>query len=142
LTGKLVVVIDDEPAIVQGMKLLLSGWGATVISSDSGEDVVAAVHAAGKLPDLIIADYQLGAGRNGIEMVERIRQDLDPAIPAILVTGTMVPDLVESARGARLEFLLKPVIPETLRSLIGDKLQLAPGAPNANPSPSEPEPTA
>jgi CheY-like chemotaxis protein len=104
-----------------------------VISSDTGEDVVDAVHAAGRLPDLIIADYRLGTGRDGIAMVERIRQDLDPAIPAILVTGTMVPDLVESARNARLEFLLKPVIPETLRSLIIHKLQPAAGGPNPNP---------
>src|SRR5688572_23523669 len=74
LTGKLVVVIDDEPAITQGMKILLSGWGATVIASDSGEDVVSAVHAAGQIPDLIVADYRLGAGRDGIEMVQRIRR--------------------------------------------------------------------
>ncbi len=136
LTGKLIVVIDDEPAIIQGMKILLGGWGATVITSDTGEDVVAAVHAAGKLPDLIVADYRLGTGPDGIEMVQRIRQDLDPAIPAILVTGTMVPDLVESARNARLEFLLKPVIPETLRSLIILKLQPAAGGSNLNPTQS------
>jgi CheY-like chemotaxis protein len=94
-----------------------------VITSDSGEDVVPAVHAAGQIPNLIVADYRLGAGRDGIDVVQRIRQELDPAIPAILVTGTMVPDLVQRARAAGLEFLLKPVIPETLRALISQKLQ-------------------
>jgi len=123
LAGKLIIVIDDEAAIIDGMKVLLCGWGATVIGSTTGEDVVTAVHAAGKLPDLIIADYRLGAGPDGIEIVQRIRQELDPEIPAILVTGTMAPDLVESAHNARLEFLLKPVIPDKLRSLINLKLQ-------------------
>ena len=127
LAGKLIVVIDDEAAIIDGMKILLCGWGATVIGSTTGEDVVTAVHAAGKLPDLIIADYQLGAGPDGIEVVQSIRQELDPEIPAILVTGTMAPDLVASARNARLEFLLKPVIPDKLRSLISLKLQQSVG---------------
>ncbi len=135
LTGKLVVVIDDEPAITQGMKILLSGWGATVIASDSGEDVVSAVHAAGQMPDLIVADYRLGAGRDGIDVVQRIRRELDPAIPGILVTGTMVPDLVERAREAGLDFLLKPVIPETLRTLIGHKLQPAGEGLSGDPAP-------
>lgn len=128
LAGKLVVVIDDESTIIEGMKVLLCGWGATVIGSTTGEDVIAAIHTAGKLPDLIIADYRLGAGSDGIEIVERIRQELDPEIPAILITGTMAPELVESARNARLEFLLKPVIPDKLRSLISLKLQQTNGS--------------
>lgn len=123
LSGRLVVVIDDETTIVDGMKALLGGWGATVIGSTTGEDVVNAVHVAGKLPDLIIADYHLGAGPDGIEIARRIRQDLDPEIPVILVTGTMAPDLLENARADRLEFLHKPVVPDKLHALINLKVR-------------------
>ena len=118
LTGKLVVVIDDESAIVDGMQALLTGWGAEVIGSTTGNDVLAAVHATGKLPALLIVDHRLGADENGIEVAQRIRRELDPEIPGILITGSITPDLDAQARAARLEFLLKPVMPEKLRSSI------------------------
>ena len=126
LGGKLIVVIDDEAAIVDGMKVLLSGWGAEVLSSATGDDVVAAVHEAGRIPDLLIVDHRLGAGENGIEVAQRIRQALDPEIPAILITGSISPDLPETARAMGLEFLLKPVTANGLREHIGAVLKLDP----------------
>ena len=118
LAGKLIVVIDDESSIVQGMHALLTGWGAEVIGSTTGDDVLAAVHAAGKLPALLIVDHRLGIAENGIEVAQRIRRELDPEIPGILVTGSITPDLGARARAANLEFLLKPVMAEKLRSSI------------------------
>jgi signal transduction histidine kinase len=118
LSGKFIVVIDDEDAIVDGMKALLSGWGATVFGSTTGDDVVAAVHQSGQLPDLLIVDYRLGNSENGIEVAQRLRQELDPEIPAILVTGSTTGDLSEQARAHRFEFLLKPVLPDNLRACI------------------------
>lgn len=128
LTGKLVVVIDDESAIVEGMQVLLAGWGAEVIGSTTGDNVVAAVHAAGKLPALLIVDHRLGTSENGIEVAQRIRRELDPEIPGILVTGSMTPELDALARAANLEFLLKPVMAEELRRRIGDMRGFKPPA--------------
>ena len=122
LSGRLVVVVDDEEAIVAGMQALLSSWGAEVIGSLSGDDVVGRVHDAGRLPDLLIVDYRLGGGDTGIDVAQRLRRDLDPEIPAVLVTGSITPDLEEKARSADLGFLLKPVNPHTLRALIDEKL--------------------
>ena len=127
LGGKLIVVIDDEAAIVAGMQVLLSGWGAEVLGSAAGDDVVAAVHEAGRLPDLLIVDHRLGAGENGIEVAQRIRRALDPEIPAILVTGSITPGLAEQARAADLAFMLKPVTATDLRERIGTALKLGPG---------------
>ena len=36
LTGRFIVVVDDEPAIVEGMTMLLHGWGARVLAARSG----------------------------------------------------------------------------------------------------------
>ena len=127
LGGKLIVIIDDEAAIVAGMKVLLSGWGADVLGSAMGDDVIAAVHAAGRMPSLLIVDHRLGAGENGIEVAQRIRQALDPEIPAILVTGSITPDLAEQARAAGLAFMLKPVTATDLRERISVALKLDQG---------------
>ena len=127
LGGKLIVVIDDEAAIVEGMKVLMSGWGADVLGSATGDDVVAAVHEAGRMPDLLIVDHRLGTGENGIEVAQRIRQALDPEIPAVLVTGSITPGLAEQARAADLAFMLKPVTATDLRERISAALKLDPG---------------
>jgi signal transduction histidine kinase len=124
LAGRLVVAIDDEEAIIAGMQALLEGWGAQVIGSTTGKDVTEKVHAAGKLPDLFIIDYRLGAGDTGIELAQRLRQELDPEIPAILVTGSITPELAEAARAAGLEFMLKPVTAAALRERIAAALKL------------------
>ena len=118
LSGKLIVVVDDEEPIVEGMKALLSGWGAQVIGSTTGDDVLDAVHASARLPDLLIVDYRLGSGENGIQVAQRLREELDPEIPAILVTGSITPDLGDQARINKFEFMLKPVLPENLRACI------------------------
>lgn len=129
LAGKLIVVIDDEESIVDGMRALLSGWGAEVIGSTTGDEVIAAVHAAGRLPDLLIVDHRLGIADNGIEVAQRIRRELDPEIPGILVTGSITPDLDLHAREASLGFLLKPVMAEKLRNAIAAIPGFSPRAP-------------
>jgi two-component system, sensor histidine kinase len=123
LSGKLVVVIDDEAAIVEGMTVLLSGWGVEVIGSLTGDEVMDAVLSRERMPDLIIADYRLAAGAVGTDVIDRLRRELDPEIPAILVTGSTGADRVSEADAKRYDLLLKPVNPETLRELIGLKLE-------------------
>lgn len=118
LSGKLIVVIDDEEPIVEGMKVLLSGWGAQVIGATGSEGVLEAVHELGRLPDLLIVDYRLGNNENGIDVAQHLRSELDPEIPAILVTGSITPDLGGQAREHGFEFMLKPVLPDNLRTCI------------------------
>lgn len=122
LRDKLIVVIDDEGSIVEGMRVLLNSWGAEVIGSTSGSDVVERVHQIGRLPDLIIADYRLGDGFTGTTVVEKLRTELDPEIPAILVTGSTTPERIEEAKMHGFHLLLKPVLPAKLRTLINFKL--------------------
>jgi len=126
LSGKLIVVIDDEAVIVEGMKVLLSGWGVEVMGSLTGDDVIEAVHAGERMPDLIIADYRLGGGVVGTDVIERLRRELDPEIPAILVTGSAAPERVSEADAKRYDLLFKPVQPEKLRTLIDAKIRRMP----------------
>jgi CheY-like chemotaxis protein len=105
------------------MKVLLSGWGVEVIGSLAGDDVLEAVHAGERMPDLIIADYRLSGGVTGTDVLERLRRELDPEIPAILVTGSTAPERVSEADASRYDLLLKPVQPEALRTMIEAKLR-------------------
>ena len=129
LSGKLVVVIDDEEAIVAGMRTLLSNWGVEVIGSASGDDVVGEVEKCGRMPDLIIADYRLAAGAVGTDVIDRLRRELDPEIPAVLITGSTAPDRIIEADAKGYDILLKPVQADRLRALIDAKLRRTPSLP-------------
>jgi signal transduction histidine kinase len=118
LSGKLIIVIDDEASIVEGMEVLLSGWGVEVIGSLTGDDVIEAVHAKLRMPDIIIADYRLADGVLGTQVVARLREELDPEIPVILITGSTAPEHVSNADVQGYQLLLKPVQPNALRELI------------------------
>jgi len=126
LSGRLIVVIDDEEAIVEGMRVLLRGWGADVIGSSTGDDVVAAAEQFNRIPDLIVADYRLAGGAIGTEVVDRLREELDPEIPAILVTGSTAPDRIMEANIRQYHLLLKPVQPQKLLALIHENLRPLP----------------
>ncbi len=123
IAGGMIVVIDDDASIVDGMTWLLSDWGAEVITSASGTDVIEKVYAAGRLPDLIIADYRLAGDRTGAHVIDALRRELDPEIPAILLTGSTTPECVEEASRFGCSMLLKPADPDMLRTLIASKLR-------------------
>jgi signal transduction histidine kinase len=123
LGGRLVVVIDDEPAIVEGMRSLLATWGAEVIGSSDGDDVMPELERLGRLPDLLIVDYRLAGERLGTDVIADLRIALDPEIPAIVVTGSSTPDLADRVRARGDDLLAKPVLPADLRAMIDARLR-------------------
>ncbi len=124
LSGKLIVVVDDEESIVNGMSVLLRGWGAEVIGSLTGEDVLEAVHRNEQLPDLIIADYRLAGTAAGTDVIARLREALDPEIAAVLVTGSTGLETIAEAVKREFAILLKPVLPDRLRQVIEERLRM------------------
>jgi len=123
LAGRLIVVIDDDVEIVEGMKLLLDSWRASVIVATSVDEAVTKVEECESVPDLIIADYQLADATTGLQAIARLRQSLDPEIPAIVLTGSNLRERVEEAHAQQCELALKPVAPERLRALIDRNLR-------------------
>ena len=117
------MVVDDEAAIVEGMRVLLTAWGAEVVGSATGNDVLPELELRGRLPDLLIVDYQLGDGHHGTEVIDNLRDVLDPEIPAIIVSGSTTADLAEKVRARGDDLLSKPVVPAKLRELIDARLR-------------------
>ena len=127
LDRRLVVMIEDDPAVKSGLEVLLKSWGASVISFDSLQACQQWAQAAEPSmlrPDLIIADYRLESGHTGVEAIRALRGMLEQPIPAIVVTGSVLSSHEREAAEHDFHLLLKPVVPGKLRAMIAFKLGL------------------
>ena len=118
LATGLVVVIDDELAIRDAMTTLLETWGHMVIAAGSSAEAIERLATCPDQPDLIISDFRLRDGENGIAAVERLRSEYNEPIPAMLITGDTAPDRLAEAQASGLLLLHKPVPNSRLRAAI------------------------
>lgn len=119
----LVVVIDDDPLVLDGMSRLLGSWGCRVLTADSEETAQSRIAAQKQRPDLIIVDYRLADGRTGIEAVTGLREWLGAAVPAFLISGDTAPERLRDAREQGFHLLHKPVPPMRLRAVFNRVLK-------------------
>ena len=85
-----VLVVDNEPAILEGMRLLLSGWGCEVWTASNLQGAQEIIRTHKAAPDVIIADYHLDDG-DGLDLIRVLRWKTEVATPAILVTADRTP---------------------------------------------------
>jgi signal transduction histidine kinase/CheY-like chemotaxis protein len=125
LEGRLIVVVEDEPAVRAGLEVLLRGWGAELAGFDSAGAAQAWAGSADSnaaRPDLLIVDYRLEGGRNGIDVITALRRRFGADVPAIVVTGSTMSGLEKEAHDNDFHLLVKPVLPGKLRAMIAFKL--------------------
>ena len=125
LEGRLVVVVEDEPAVRAGLEALLRGWGAGIASFDSVAGCSAWTEQSDPAlvkPDLLIVDYRLEQGHSGVEAIAALRRRFGQHVPAIMVTGSTMTGHEREAQDHDFHLLIKPVVPNKLRAVIAFKL--------------------
>jgi Na+/proline symporter/signal transduction histidine kinase len=110
-----VLVIDDEPAILEGMKHLLSGWGCTPHLARGSAEALRAYDIADGRIDMILADFHLNK-EDGISLINELRRRARRPIPAILITADRSPAVADLATVHDIHVLRKPVRPAALRA--------------------------
>jgi signal transduction histidine kinase len=117
LAGLVVLVIEDDALAREGLVSLLESWGCFVhIAEGIKEALWHLQHGVGL--DVILSDYRLRDGENGIDTIKELRTAAGLAIPAGLMSGDTDSYLQQAAKLADLTLLHKPVRPAKLRSLI------------------------
>lgn len=119
----LIVVVDDESAILEGMRTLLTGWGHEVIAASSRTQALHALAQAARVPGLIISDYRLREEENGLQVIEALREEFNAEIPAVLITGDTAPERLRDAQSSGFPLLHKPVQVPRLRGTIATLLR-------------------
>jgi signal transduction histidine kinase/CheY-like chemotaxis protein len=118
MSGALIVCIENDAAILDGMRTLLTAWDAEVIAVSDPEAAIEAIEAVdGRVTGLLV-DYHLDRG-NGVAAIRDIRRRFGENIPAILITADRSPHVRAAAREETIAVLNKPVKPASLRALIG-----------------------
>lgn len=112
LDGMRVLCVEDDRHVADALAELLRGWGAVPQVFYGGEEAVACDGSW----DAVLADYQLGPGLNGLEVLQRLGQR---ASARILVTANHSDEISKAAVAAGVVLLQKPLSPIVLRTLLG-----------------------
>lgn len=111
-----ILCVDDQQENLDAMKTVLTKWGIEVALARSFED---SVKAADKLkPHILLVDYQIGKGPDGLEIIESLRGQLNIVLPACLITAQKSDDLLKMCSAQGVNYLSKPLKPAKLRALI------------------------
>jgi CheY-like chemotaxis protein len=113
--AKLVVVIEDDPLVLEATAGLVRSWGFKVVAAPSLEEAMRQLSAAGRRPDLIVSDYRLSAGATGVQAIESLRNAFE--IPALLISGDAACPRADVERDGY-QLLHKPVNAEAFRTAL------------------------
>ena len=113
--GQTVMLIEDSDTARAALRMQLEDWGYAAIACTDVPDALKQLDQ-GAAPDILITDFQLPDGPNGLEGARLIRERLGRPLSACLVTGNIEPELMQQAREQGMGFLKKPFAPSKLRS--------------------------
>jgi DNA-binding response OmpR family regulator len=112
-TGYTVLVVDDDPRIVELLRIALGAHGFRVVAASNGEEAIK--QAFDEQPDIVILDVRLPR-RSGYEVCEQIRREPELShVPVIMVSALTETEarLQGLSRGAD-DYLPKPFSPKEL----------------------------
>jgi adenylate cyclase len=125
LDKKKILIVDDEPELVEMLKIRLEASGYDVISASDGEEGLK--RAEKEKPDLILLDIMM-PGMDGLVVLARLRNNLETNfIPVIMLTAKGdTSAILEAQREFATDYVIKPFEPQHLLSLIQKCLRYNP----------------
>ena len=117
LTGRRILLVENDPDVMEATRWLLAQWGADVVTAPDLATVQARL-SDGPAPDAIVADYHLDRDESGIQAITLARSIAQREIPSVIVTADQGMEAIELSRAAGCEFMRKPVKPAQLRAVL------------------------
>jgi PAS domain S-box-containing protein len=119
LATGLVLIVDDEPAVLDATSMLLKIEGFDVLTAACESEALENVSK--QTPDLLITDYHLRDDRTGVEIIQSIRNQASTCVPVILVSGD-TSDAIVLNDLEDISFLTKPVNADELLAEIRKRI--------------------
>ena len=126
---KRILIIDDDPDIIEAMKIILENQGYAIDSAKDGSKGIEQIKAT--KPDLIILDVMMNTTSEGFILSRELKKDpKHKHIPILMVTSVKEKTGIDFETAAGDEtwlpvegFLNKPVKPEVLLDKVRTLLQ-------------------
>jgi two-component system CheB/CheR fusion protein len=131
-----ILVVDDDPDVRELLQLLLEGEGYHVTVAADGIAALELVARAKVRPDLILADYNLPHGMDGLQLTAKLRELLRRPVPVVILTGDISTETLSAIAAQDCVQLNKPVKPKEMTQVIQRLLATAPAAPPAPAAPA------
>jgi len=133
-----ILAVEDDPEVRDLLEIFLKGEGYRAITAPDGVAALELVRQGTIRPDLILADYNLPNGMDGLQLAARLRETLHRQIPVIILTGDISTGTLRHIALQDCLQLNKPVKLKDLTQVIQRLLLLSPPAKEPRP-PHPPE---
>ena len=128
-----ILLVEDEPQVRDLLAQVLGDEGHEVHAAADGLAALELVARAHLQPDLVLADFNLPNGMDGLETVAKLRQMLFQALPVIILTGDISTGTLSDISRQDCVRLSKPVRPDEMIAVIQRLLAQAGAAAVAGP---------
>lgn len=124
-SGKVIALIEDDQGVRNALEFLLAASGHRVISAKDGLAALALLTEEATPPDLILTDYNLPGGMNGIDVLAALRSRLGRDVPGIVLTGDIAKETLAKIQRANCIMLSKPAAAADVHDAIAKLLRPA-----------------
>jgi two-component system CheB/CheR fusion protein len=118
-----ILVVEDDPDERELLDLALRSEGHSTATAPDGLAALLLVEKGGIRPDVILADYKLPGGLNGLQLTARLRERLHREIPVVILTGDISTGTLRDIAQRDCTQLNKPVKLPELKQVLQRVLQ-------------------
>jgi two-component system, chemotaxis family, CheB/CheR fusion protein len=129
-----ILVVEDDPAVCDLLELFLKDEGYRAATAPDGIAALELLARETFRPDVILADYNLPNGMNGLQLAAKLRDKLQRDVPVVILTGDVSIATLRDVASQDCTQLNKPVKLKELTQVI-QRLLPASSAADRSPAP-------
>ena len=115
-----ILIVDDDPALVDFLRLLLESEGYDIAEAADGQIALREMDRFG--PEVVLLDYMM-PNMDGLDVLRRVSQDYDSSF-VVMLTGKGSEEVaVECMRAGAVDYVVKPFDNERLLSVIRNAIR-------------------
>lgn len=131
-----ILMIEDDPEIRDLLRILIEDEGHQAKVASDGPEALKLASQMAAPPDLILADYNLPNGPNGVQIAASLREKYGVKIPVVILTGDISIKTLSAVAQQDCAHLNKPVRPDELTALVQRLLRETPSEQVKHAAPS------
>ena len=114
----MILVVEDDPELRELLEIMLKGEGHRVMTAPDGIAALERVAEGTAGIDLILADFNLPNGLNGLQLTGQLRETLKRQVPAVILTGDISTETLRAVALQACVQLNKPVKLSELKTTV------------------------